>query len=82
MVRTKNKNVYRIKRKGKQFSGKPRHAKKLKETVIESKIIHPTPSPMHDSLSPDSDISQLISASKRKMNLPVSSKDSSSESSD
>ena len=81
MTGKKTKNVYRKKRKGKAFSGKQRHAKKLKEAFVMSEINDATPGTSNDSSS-ESDTDQPISASRSKMSLPVSdaSSDGSKES--
>jgi len=76
MTGKKTKNRFREKRIGQPFSGIQRHAKKLKETSIGSKINDATPGTSRDS---SSELAQPISASRMKLALPDSLSQSSDE---
>lgn len=67
MAGTKNKNVYRKKRKGKPFSGVQKQVKVANES---SEIVDPTPGTSREICSSsDSEIDQPISASRKKMRI-------------
>lgn len=70
------KNVYRKKRKGKQFSGVQKQAKRVTKTT---EIADPTPSTSRDCFDSESEMEEPISASRKKMKLESSPSDPESE---
>ena len=76
MVGTKKQSVYRKKRKGNGFSGVQKQAKRDTETT---EIVSPTTSTSHECSDPESELEGSIGASRKKMKLQSSSKESCSE---
>ena len=76
MVGRKKESVYRKKRKRKGFSGVQKQSKRDTETT---EIVSPTTSTSHDCSDSESEVEGSIGASRKKMKLQSSPKESCSE---